>query len=125
MDIRVQIIIELMQADLRQERSLDQLARRVSLSRSRFQHLFKAETGMSPAHYLKMLRLSHARRLLETSLLSVKQVIASVGILDKSHFGREFKKAYGLTPTEYRAAHPLMRLAESDHEQRVAKTATK
>lgn len=125
MDLRVQIIVALMRDDLRRERSLDELARRVSLSRSRFQHLFKAETGTSPAHYLRDLRLDRARELLETSLLSIKQVMAGVGISDKSHFVREFKKAYGLTPTQYRAAHPLTGLAKNDRERQTAKTATK
>ena len=107
MDQRVQLAIDLMKADLRRELSVGELARSVSLSRSRFQHLFKAETGTTPASYLRSLRLEHAKRLLETSLLNVKQVMRSAGIGDKSHFEREFKKAYGVTPTEYRAAHPL------------------
>lgn len=123
MDQRVQIIIALMHHDLRKKLSLDELADSVNLSRSRFQHLFKSETGYSPAQYLKTLRLEHARGLLETSLLSVKQILVSVGIPDKSHFERSFKKTYGLTPTEYRAAHPLVEAGEFVRNRQVAKTA--
>ncbi len=104
MDKRMQIAIALMKDDLRRELSLDKLAHSVGLSRSRFQHLFKSETRMTPGNYLRRLRIEHAKRLLETSLLSVKQIRSSVGIRDKSHFTRDFKKAYGLTPTEYRQA---------------------
>lgn len=114
MDQRVQIVIAMMKDDLCREWSLDSLARSLGMSRSRFQHLFKAETGSSPAHYLRALRLEHARELLESSLLNVKQVMASVGIYDKSHFGRAFKKAYGLTPTQYRVAHPPALRVNSD-----------
>jgi len=106
MDRRVQVTIELMKADLRRELSPDDLARATNLSRSRFQHLFKAETGVSPASYLRLLRLERARFLLETSFLSIKQIMLRVGVADKSHFERRFKKAYGATPTGYRAARP-------------------
>ena len=103
MDRRVQAAIELMKADLRRELSPEDLARSTNLSRSRFQHLFKAETGVSPASYLRLLRLERARLLLETSFLTIKQIMLLVGVTDKSHFERRFKKAYGVTPTEYRA----------------------
>jgi transcriptional regulator GlxA family with amidase domain len=105
MDPRVRLIISLMQNDLCREMTLDELADAANLSRSHFQHLFRSETGVPPAHYLRMLRLERARELLSTSLLPVKQVMASVGIFDRSHFERAFKKSYGLTPRQYRAAH--------------------
>lgn len=62
---------------------------------------------MAPAHYLRALRMEQASKLLQTSLLTVKQIMNGVGFEDKSHFAREFKKAYGLTPTAYRATHSL------------------
>ncbi len=112
MNQRVQIAIALMSGDLRRNVSLDKVARSVGLSRSRFQHLFKVETGTSPAHYLHATRLDHARRLLETSLLSVKQIMLRVGIKDRSHFDRDFKKAYGVTPIDYRGSYLLIAVKE-------------
>ena len=47
--------------------------------------------------------MEQARELLETSYLSVKEVMARVGVADESHFVRDFKKAYGRTPARYRA----------------------
>jgi len=96
-----------MQENLQDAWSPDTLARALNLSLSRFQHLFKVEVGMAPAHYLRALRMEQAKKLLQTSPLTVKQIMNGVGIEDKSHFAREFKKAYGLTPTAYRAAHLL------------------
>lgn len=107
MDPRVRIALALMQENIQGAWSPDTLACAVNLSPSRFQHLFKAEVGMAPAHYLRVLRMEQARKLLQTSLLTVKQIMNGVGVEDKSHFAREFKKAYGLTPTAYRAAHLL------------------
>lgn len=107
MDTRIQIIMHLMKEELHRDLSLDELAQRVNLSLSHLHHLFKAETGTTPWLYLNSLRLEEARRLLVTSMLSVKQIMIKVGIKDKSHFGREFKKIYGKSPSKYRMAERL------------------
>jgi len=102
MDRRVLIVIELMASEVWRSFTVDLLAQKVNLSSSRLHHLFKAQTGTTPAQYLRTLRLRRAKELLETSFLNVKQIIASVGVNDRSHFEREFKKTYGVTPTQCR-----------------------
>jgi transcriptional regulator GlxA family with amidase domain len=102
MDQRVQIVIALIEEDLRRELSLEDLAMSVNLSASRLRHLFSAEIGISPTQYLKSIRIQKAKELLETSFLSVKQIMALVGVGDRNHFTSDFKKAYGASPTEYR-----------------------
>jgi two-component system response regulator YesN len=64
--------------------------------------LFKTETGATAMQYLKALRMEKARELLDTTYLSVKEVAVQVGLNDTSHFVRDFKKAFGQTPTQYR-----------------------
>jgi AraC family transcriptional regulator len=91
-----------MRRDLRARFTLNDMARAVKLTSFHFCHLFKAETGSSPARYLKALRLDRARELLETTLLSVKEIRALVGLNDESHFARDFRTAYALTPQQYR-----------------------
>jgi AraC family transcriptional regulator of arabinose operon len=81
------------------------MAQSVNLSPSRLCHLFKAETGVAPVHYLKALRMQAAKKYLETSFLSVKIILFSVGFSDESHFVRDFKRAYGLPPARYRASY--------------------
>jgi len=105
MDQRVRVVIALMQKDLRRGLTLDEIAASVNLSRSYFCHLFKAETGGTPAKYLKWLRMQKAKELLETTVLSVKQIMAMVGVKDESHFVRDFEMSCGLTPARYRANH--------------------
>jgi two-component system response regulator YesN len=97
-----------MQNELHRDISLNALAASVNLSLSRLHHLFKAETGTTPAQYLRSLRLEKAKELLEDTLLSVKQIMVSIGVRDRSHFEREFKRMYGLTPTQYRATARLV-----------------
>lgn len=83
--------------------SLDSIASRVNLSASRFRHLFKKETGVSPTIYVRVIRLKQAKTLLERSFLRVKEVAAHVGINDLSHFVRDYKALYGQTPSQTRA----------------------
>jgi len=104
MDERIEIVISTMKDKINQDLRLDDLALSVYLSRWRFSHLFKHEVGIPPAHYLKSLKMIEAKRLLETSPLTIKQIIFRLGIKDKSHFERDFKKKYGLTPARYRVA---------------------
>jgi AraC family transcriptional regulator of arabinose operon len=104
MDERIVIVISTMKNRINQNLTLDELALSVFLSRWRFSHLFKHEVGVPPAHYLKSLKMLEAKRLLKSSPLSIKQIIFQLGIKDKSHFERDFKKKYGLTPAQYRVA---------------------
>lgn len=83
---------------------------RLNLSDSRFRHLFTRQMSVSPARYLKQLRLQKAKDLLENSALSVKEVMAAVGMSDFSHFVRDFKDMYGLSPLSLRRASWLGRL---------------
>ena len=103
MDQRVKKAIAEMEKHLNAELSLDVLAESVNLSTSRFRHLFKTETGTTPAQYLKSLRMSRARELVETTFLNIKEIMCSIGVRDKRHFAKDFEKTYGLTPTQYRA----------------------
>ncbi|HKG14784.1 MAG TPA: helix-turn-helix transcriptional regulator, partial [Pyrinomonadaceae bacterium] len=102
MDYRVRRAIALAEECLQRGWSPARLAESVNLSPSRLHQLFKRETGVPPARYIRLLRMQRARELLETTHLSVKQVMARVGVTDESHFVRDFKKTYGLTPARHR-----------------------
>ncbi len=78
------------------------MARGVNLSAARLRELFKQETGLSPIQYLRRLRAERAAYLLQTSFLSVKEVAFHTGSGDVSHFVRNFKKEYGVTPRKFR-----------------------
>jgi|SRR5215472_13925421 len=79
-----------------------QIARKVNLSASRLRHLFTIEAGISPLHYIRVVRLQHARSLMIQSFLTVKQVMGESGFSDISHFVREYKRLFGETPSETR-----------------------
>ena len=98
MDPRIAVIVERMHLEINQPLSVAGLAASVNLSPSRLMHLFRAETGVPPGRYLRDLRLSRARSQLETTFLSVKQVMFEVGFSDPSHFSRAFKLRFGISP---------------------------
>lgn len=103
MDYRVQHVILLMSEDPSKGHSLSNLALAINISASRLRHLFKDEVGTTPKQYLKDLRLRVARELVETTALSMKQIMIRSGINDESHFLRDFKKTFGMTPVQCRA----------------------
>jgi len=100
---RVKRVIEIMQGDPSRTFTLGKMAESVNLSAPYFCYLFKSITGVSPAKYLKTLRMQQAATLLTTTFLSVKEIVRRVGLTDESHFVRDFKRLYGRTPSEYRS----------------------
>lgn len=115
MDLRVQKIQQMMRENLHRELSLGQFARSVNLSVWRFCHVFRSEVGMSPIQYLRSLRMERAKYLLESSFLSIKEIGHLVGLKDESHFVRDFKKAYGLSPKCYRTLFNSGQSNETDN----------
>lgn len=102
MDQRVTEVIARLQISLACDLRADHLAHDLGLSVSRLQHLFKNETGTTLVKYKRKLRIERACRLLETTRLSIKQIVSEVGIRDTSHFVRDFEKAQGISPKRYR-----------------------
>jgi AraC-like DNA-binding protein len=105
MDYRILKVIVLIRDDLSKQLTLDKLAQAVDISPSRLRHLFKDEVGSTPTRYLKDLRMKIARELLEKSSLRIKQVMINIGVNDESHFVRDFKRTFGMTPTQCRALY--------------------
>ncbi len=78
------------------------LAAQVGLSRSRFEHLFKAETGVTFRSRSRSLRLERAQTLLADYALRIKEVGSQCGYSSTSYFAHDFKKFFQVSPSEYR-----------------------
>jgi len=102
MDRRIELIIRKMKANTTASWDTPALAVLVNLSPSRFRHLFKQETGTTPAQFLKDIRLRKAEKMLRTTFFSIKQILKQVGITSNTHFVNDFRGKYGTTPTAYR-----------------------
>jgi AraC-like DNA-binding protein len=78
------------------------LAARANVSPSHFFALFKRRVGCAPIDYFIRLRMQHACRLLDGTVMSVKEVAATLGYDDPFYFSRIFKSVNRVAPTEYR-----------------------
>ena len=67
-----------------------------------FGRFFKKETKMSFSDYLKLRRLKKAEYLLKNTDDTILLISNKSGFNNVTYFNRIFKKAYGVTPSEYR-----------------------
>ena len=84
------------------ELGVDRLAARARMSRRTFVRSFRATTGTTPAAWVRSRRLDEARRLLETSDLSIDRIAASCGFGNPVTLRQNFASAFGSTPSGYR-----------------------
>ena len=82
--------------------TVDALARRTRMSPRTFARSFRAETGTTPAAYVEGLRIEAARRLLETTDLTVETVAKQIGLQRVETLYRAFRRRVGTTPDRYR-----------------------
>jgi len=82
--------------------SLDDLSRRLSLSKASLCHIFKKETGKTIIEYKLDKQLEEACNLLKVTDMNVSQVTYLVGFNSDSYFIKMFKQKYNITPTSYR-----------------------
>lgn len=82
--------------------SVAQLAEMLCLSPDRLGHLFRDGVGQAPLQYINEIRLRKAMNLLKTEEHTVAEVAQAVGFFDYNHFGRLFRRRYGITPNQVR-----------------------
>lgn len=97
-------LIQWMGENLRGDLSIEALASRANQSVRTFCRRFAAEVGLPPAAYVERLRLDRARTLLDAGEMA-KKVAADAGFGSLNRLWRAFNRAYGLTPSAYRAIH--------------------
>ncbi|MCS3918090.1 AraC family transcriptional regulator [Fervidibacter sacchari] len=82
--------------------SVTELALAAHFSPVQFRRQFRAWMGLTPREYLRRYRLELARRLLETTDLTIACIADQCGFESLSHFTRTFKSAFGAPPARYR-----------------------
>jgi transcriptional regulator GlxA family with amidase domain len=83
--------------------TIAQLCRRIAVNERTLSRKFKTALGASPLAYLQSRRIGDARRLLETTALSLEDIVAQCGYEDVASFRKLFARHVGMTPREYRS----------------------
>ena len=91
-----------MHEDLEQPVSVQEIANKLGMSYSSFRKYFKDYSGVSPSRYLQDIRLQHAKALLRTTELSIKEIAYRLHFETSDYFSSLFHKKTGLSPSEFR-----------------------
>ena len=82
--------------------TLDDLAENFFLSKPYLSKYIKEKSGMTFGDLVKKIRMKKAKALLKSSNMTVENIAMSVGYQNVEHFNRLFKKAYNMTPMQFR-----------------------
>jgi AraC-like DNA-binding protein len=97
---------DLIDARYREPLDVAALARAAHLSPAHFSREFRREFGETPHQYLVTRRMERAASLLRSTDRSTADICFTVGLQSVGSFTTSFRRTYGCTPTEYRAAYP-------------------
>ncbi|HWV51695.1 AraC family transcriptional regulator [Pseudorhodoplanes sp.] len=95
-------IVEFIDENFARPISIQELAALAEMSRYHFSRRFKRKTGVSPYVFLTIARMERARKLLLETGLSQEEIAEKVGISHVGHFRAQFRKHFGLNPSDIR-----------------------
>ena len=97
---RMERVLKHLHNNYQQSLDVEQLAQMANMSTSSFHRNFKSVTASSPIQYVKKIRLTRAREMLQDQGFKVKQAAAQVGYESATQFSREFSRYFGLSPSD-------------------------
>lgn len=84
--------------------SVEDLARKIGISREHLSRLFSQTTGTSLNDHIITTKMHLASRLLKRSKLENKQIAAQLGYASQANFSRSFKKYFNITPSHFKTS---------------------
>ena len=96
--------VALMQSNLSEPLSTEDIAGLVGVSRRQLERLFKQHLDTLPSRWYLEQRLALAQRLLKESSQSILQVGLSCGFTSAAHFSNAYRNHFGRTPRDERSA---------------------
>lgn len=107
-----QLALDYIHTHLPEGITVDDVCRRVNVSRSWLHRLFVTNTGETTSHYISHLRLAQASYYLRHTHMSISEIAAKVGYSDPLYFSRVFKDYIGASPRAYRLANQQLSSAK-------------
>lgn len=121
---RVAAMVRAIEGDLRRDWTVSDMAAVLGVSASQLRRLVFQALGASPRQVLCNVRLETAARLLVDPAVRIKEIQARVGIADASHFCRDFRDRFGVSPSEYRYRLQAARTNSIDNDARSGQETT-
>jgi AraC family transcriptional regulator len=95
-------VVEYIEQHLGAKLTTEEIAAAIGLSKSHFSRSFKSTLGASPMAYVAARRIERAKRTILASAESLADVALDCGFADQSHLNRQFRRAVGVTPGQWR-----------------------
>lgn len=94
--------MQILESEFISDLSVNDVAKRVGLSVSYFEHLFKEHITVSFTAWKRRRRIREALKLLAHTDMKVREIAKAVGYEEAAYFHRIFKEQVGMSPREYR-----------------------
>ena len=112
--------VELMESNIEEPMTLDELASHVGISRRQLERLFQKHLQCVPTRYYLEIRLRRARDLLLRSSRSIVDIAFACGFVSAPHFSKCYRDFFGIPPREERLPKGVVALesgsvSNSDH----------
>ena len=101
-DPRIERTLDFMQQHATRSIRIAELAQVAEMSASRLAHLFRAQLGISPLHWLENQRMERARDMLLMSGKPIAEIGIAIGMSNPVWFSRCFHRHTGVSPREFR-----------------------
>jgi AraC family transcriptional regulator len=95
-------VIDYIEERLGAKLTVKDIAGAIELSKSHFTRAFKSTLGSSPMVYIAARRVERAKRMMIISTESLTEIALNCGFADQSHLNRQFRRAVGVTPGQWR-----------------------
>jgi LacI family transcriptional regulator len=111
--------LRLIYASLGEPLSVRELAERVAISRRTIEQRFRAILGRSPMEVIRQVSLARATQMLRETKEPIKAIAARCGFGSPVHLSVVFRRAYGVSPSEYRRSAGMDHSVSRDHAERL------
>ena len=102
-DIRIiEKAARLIHSDITRIRNVKEVAQNVGVNNNKLQDGFRQLYSLTVNSYIQQTRMERAKELLQTSDISLSEIVDRIGLTSKSYFSKLFKEKYKTTPSDYR-----------------------
>lgn len=105
----LKLALELMQKNIEEPLSIDELAGWLNISKRQLERRFCRFVGATPTRYYLELRLTRARQLILQSNRPITDIAIATGFCSFANFHRRFRDFFGVAPSNYRATYERRR----------------